>query len=75
MRLTLGQIRIKGVSGVWKDLISNINTMSNNLSHHVNSINRITECVVKVTNVINKNKEIRGILVKLVHHLEISIKI
>ena len=73
--MTLGQIRIKGVSGVWKDLVSNVNIMSNNLSHHVNSINNVAECVVKVTNVFNNNKEKRGTLVKLVNRLETLIKI
>jgi methyl-accepting chemotaxis protein len=36
-----GQARVKGVSGTWKDLTDNVNSMASNLTHQVRSISQV----------------------------------
>ncbi|UBU13728.1 HAMP domain-containing protein [Nonomuraea gerenzanensis] len=40
-----GQARVKGVSGVWKDLTDNVNSMANNLTYQVRNIAEVTTAV------------------------------
>ncbi|MEW9527540.1 HAMP domain-containing protein [Microbispora sp. NPDC049125] len=40
-----GQARVRGVSGVWKDLTDNVNSMANNLTYQVRNIAQVTTAV------------------------------
>ncbi|WP_435878002.1 HAMP domain-containing protein, partial [Streptosporangium canum] len=40
-----GQARVRGVSGVWKDLTDNVNSMANNLTYQVRNIAEVTTAV------------------------------
>ncbi len=40
-----GQAQVKGVSGVWKDLTENVNTLANNLTGQVRNIAAVTTAV------------------------------
>jgi HAMP domain-containing protein/signal transduction histidine kinase/CheY-like chemotaxis protein len=40
-----GQAKVKGVSGVWKDLTDNVNSMANNLTAQVRNISEVTIAV------------------------------
>src|SRR5690606_27188851 len=40
-----GQAKVKGVSGVWKDLTDNVNSMANNLTDQVRNISEVTIAV------------------------------
>jgi HAMP domain-containing protein/CheY-like chemotaxis protein/signal transduction histidine kinase len=40
-----GQARVEGVSGVWKDLTENVNTLANNLTDQVRNIAEVTTAV------------------------------
>ncbi|GLW09927.1 histidine kinase [Microtetraspora sp. NBRC 13810] len=40
-----GQARVRGVSGVWKDLTDNVNSMANNLTSQVRNIAEVTTAV------------------------------
>ncbi|ETK34703.1 HAMP domain-containing protein [Microbispora sp. ATCC PTA-5024] len=40
-----GQARVQGVSGVWKDLTDNVNSMANNLTYQVRNIAQVTTAV------------------------------
>src|SRR5947199_2203605 len=40
-----GQARVKGVSGVWKDLTDNVNTLAGNLTTQVRNIAQVTTAV------------------------------
>ncbi|MGV9596896.1 HAMP domain-containing protein [Streptosporangium sandarakinum] len=40
-----GQARVRGVSGVWKDLTDNVNSMANNLTYQVRDIAEVTTAV------------------------------
>ncbi|MEV4072317.1 HAMP domain-containing protein [Nonomuraea fuscirosea] len=40
-----GQARVKGVSGVWKDLTDNVNSMADNLTYQVRNIAEVTTAV------------------------------
>ncbi len=42
-----GQARVRGVSGVWKDLTDNVNSMANNLTYQVRDIAEVTTAVAK----------------------------
>ncbi len=42
-----GQAQVKGVSGTWKDLTDNVNTMANNLTNQVRDIAEVTTAVAK----------------------------
>src|SRR5690606_12072352 len=42
-----GQARVSGVSGVWKDLTDNVNSMANNLTTQVRGIAQVTTAVAK----------------------------
>ncbi|MBB2908927.1 hypothetical protein FHS43_000173 [Streptosporangium becharense] len=42
-----GQARVRGVSGVWKDLTDNVNSMANNLTYQVRNIAEVTTAVAK----------------------------
>jgi HAMP domain-containing protein/CheY-like chemotaxis protein/signal transduction histidine kinase len=42
-----GQAQVKGVSGVWKDLTDNVNTLADNLSNQVRNIAEVTTAVAK----------------------------
>ena len=42
-----GQARVKGVSGVWKDLTDNVNTLAGNLTSQVRNIAQVTTAVAK----------------------------
>jgi CheY-like chemotaxis protein/HAMP domain-containing protein/GAF domain-containing protein len=40
-----GQAEVKGVSGVWKDLTSNVNAMADNLTNQVRDIAKVTTAI------------------------------
>ena len=40
-----GQAQVKGVSGIWKDLTDNVNTMASNLTNQVRNIAEVTTSV------------------------------
>ncbi|MEV7964819.1 HAMP domain-containing protein [Sphaerisporangium sp. NPDC088356] len=40
-----GRAEVKGVSGVWKDLTDNVNSMANNLTYQVRNIAQVTKAV------------------------------
>src|SRR6476620_10938063 len=40
-----GQAEVKGVSGTWKDLTDNVNSMANNLTNQVRNIAEVTTAV------------------------------
>ncbi|WP_248962963.1 HAMP domain-containing protein [Sphaerisporangium perillae] len=42
-----GQARVRGVSGVWKDLTDNVNSMATNLTYQVRNIGEVTTAVAK----------------------------
>ncbi|MFI0453864.1 HAMP domain-containing protein [Actinomadura sp. 6N118] len=42
-----GQARVHGVSGVWKDLTDNVNSMANNLTSQVRNIAQVTTAVAE----------------------------
>ncbi|TDQ55082.1 HAMP domain-containing protein [Actinorugispora endophytica] len=42
-----GQAHVRGVSGVWKDLTDNVNSMANNLTHQVRQISVVTTAVAR----------------------------
>ena len=42
-----GQAEVRGVSGVWKDLTDNVNTLSGNLTAQVRNIAKVTTAVAK----------------------------
>ncbi|RCV51622.1 HAMP domain-containing protein [Marinitenerispora sediminis] len=42
-----GQAHVRGVSGVWKDLTDNVNSMANNLTHQVRQIAVVTTAVAR----------------------------
>ena len=42
-----GQAQVKGVSGVWKDLTDNVNTLAGNLTGQVRNIAEVTTAVAK----------------------------
>ncbi|MDE2510321.1 MAG: HAMP domain-containing protein, partial [Elusimicrobia bacterium] len=42
-----GQAQVRGVSGVWKDLTDNVNTMASNLTNQVRNIAKVTTAVAK----------------------------
>jgi HAMP domain-containing protein/CheY-like chemotaxis protein/GAF domain-containing protein len=42
-----GQAQVKGVSGVWKDLTENVNTLANNLTDQVRNIADVTTAVAQ----------------------------
>src|SRR5439155_987193 len=42
-----GQAQVEGVSGTWKDLTDNVNSMANNLTNQVRNIAEVTTAVAK----------------------------
>ncbi|MER7818717.1 HAMP domain-containing protein [Streptomyces sp. NPDC096153] len=40
-----GQARVRGVTGIWKDLSDNVNLMANNLTSQVRNISRVSSAV------------------------------
>src|SRR5437879_5981055 len=42
-----GQAQVKGVSGTWKGLTDNVNTMASNLTNQVRNIAQVTTAVAK----------------------------
>src|SRR5205809_5137967 len=42
-----GQAKVKGVSGVWKDLTDNVNTLADNLTGQVRNIAEVTKAVAE----------------------------
>jgi signal transduction histidine kinase/CheY-like chemotaxis protein len=42
-----GQARVRGVSGTWKDLTDNVNSMANNLTNQVRNIAQVTTAVAR----------------------------
>ncbi|HET6914657.1 MAG TPA: HAMP domain-containing protein [Acidimicrobiales bacterium] len=42
-----GQAKVKGVSGTWKDLTDNVNSMASNLTNQVRNIAEVTTAVAK----------------------------
>ncbi len=42
-----GQAKVEGVSGTWKDLTDNVNTMANNLTKQMRNIAEVTTAVAK----------------------------
>ncbi|WP_033303380.1 HAMP domain-containing protein, partial [Nocardiopsis alkaliphila] len=42
-----GRASVKGVSGIWKDLTDNVNSMANNLTNQVRDISQVTTAVAK----------------------------
>jgi HAMP domain-containing protein/CheY-like chemotaxis protein/GAF domain-containing protein len=42
-----GQAQVKGVSGTWKDLTDNVNTLADNLTNQVRNIAEVTTAVAK----------------------------
>src|SRR5881409_3155814 len=40
-----GQAKVRGVSGVWKDLTDNVNTLADNLTNQVRNIAEVTTAV------------------------------
>ncbi|MEU9013757.1 HAMP domain-containing protein [Streptomyces sp. NPDC048479] len=40
-----GQARVRGVTGIWKDLSDNVNLMANNLTNQVRNISRVSAAV------------------------------
>ncbi|QGV78159.1 HAMP domain-containing protein [Streptomyces ficellus] len=40
-----GQARVRGVTGIWKDLSDNVNVMANNLTSQVRNISRVSSAV------------------------------
>ncbi|PRY00565.1 HAMP domain-containing protein [Allonocardiopsis opalescens] len=42
-----GRANVRGVSGIWKDLTDNVNSMANNLTHQVRNIAQVTTAVAR----------------------------
>ena len=40
-----GQAEVRGLSGTWKDLVSNLNTMSSHLTDHLRPLAEVTTCI------------------------------
>jgi HAMP domain-containing protein len=44
-----GQAQVKGVSGTWKDLTENVNSMASNLTSQVRNIAQVATAVARAT--------------------------
>ncbi|KAF2454611.1 two-component histidine kinase [Lineolata rhizophorae] len=55
-----GQAKVEGVSGKWKDLTENVNTMANNLTTQVRSISDVTQAIAKGDMSLRVNVEASG---------------
>ena len=42
-----GRANVKGVSGIWKDLTDNVNSMANSLTYQVRNISQVTTAIAK----------------------------
>src|SRR5690606_16604755 len=42
-----GRANVKGVSGIWKDLTNNVNSMADNLTTQVRDISQVTTAVAR----------------------------
>src|SRR5437764_4997853 len=60
-----GQARVKGVSGVWKDLTDNVNTLAGNLTSQVRNIAEVTTAVAKGDLSRKITVEVRGEVLEL----------
>jgi HAMP domain-containing protein/signal transduction histidine kinase/CheY-like chemotaxis protein len=60
-----GQARLKDVSGVWKELTDNVNTMANNLTNQVRNIAEVTTAVANGDLSRKITVEVRGEILQL----------
>ncbi len=60
-----GQATVEGVSGVWKDLTENVNTMARNLTDQVRNIAEVTTAVANGDLTRKVTAEVRGELLEL----------
>ena len=62
-----GQAQVKGVSGVWKDLTDNVNSMARNLTIQVRNIADVTTAVAKGDLSQKITVEVKGEILELKH--------
>src|SRR5207248_2884654 len=60
-----GQARVEGVSGVWKDLTDNVNSMATNLTNQVRNIAEVTTAVAQGDPSQNRTVDVRGEILEL----------
>ncbi|MFI5344970.1 MAG: HAMP domain-containing protein [Elusimicrobiota bacterium] len=60
-----GQAQVKGVSGTWKDLTDNVNTMAGNLTNQVRDIAEVTDAVAKGDLSKKVTVDVRGEILRL----------
>src|SRR6202011_5886709 len=60
-----GQANVEGVSGVWKDLTDNVNTLANNLTDQVRNIADVTTAVANVDHSKKITVDVRGEVLQL----------
>src|SRR5947199_9058389 len=60
-----GQAEVKGVSGVWKDLTENVNTLADNLTDQVRNIANVTTAVAKGDLTQKITVDVRGEILQL----------
>ncbi|HEX3807075.1 MAG TPA: HAMP domain-containing protein [Gaiellaceae bacterium] len=60
-----GQANVKGVSGTWKDLTDNVNTLADNLSNQVRNIAEVTTAVARGDLTAKITVDVRGEILDL----------
>ena len=60
-----GQMEVKGTSGVWKEMVSNLNLMSSNLTTQIRDLNHAAQSAVKGDILFRANQEMHGEMVQL----------
>src|SRR6187455_1559798 len=58
-----GQAQVKGVSGVWKDLTDNVNSMASNLTNQVRNIADVTTAVARGD--LSRDVDVKGEILEL----------
>ncbi|MEV8408855.1 HAMP domain-containing protein, partial [Streptomyces niveus] len=68
-----GQARVRGVTGIWKDLSDNVNTMANNLTSQVRNISRVSSAVANGDLTKKVTVEARGEVAELADTVNIMV--
>ncbi|MFJ4918253.1 HAMP domain-containing protein [Streptomyces sp. NPDC088725] len=69
-----GQARVRGVTGIWKDLSDNVNTMANNLTSQVRNISRVSSAVANGDLTKKVTVEARGEVAELADTVNTMVK-
>ncbi|WP_181160498.1 HAMP domain-containing protein [Streptomyces solincola] len=69
-----GQARVRGVTGIWKDLSDNVNVMANNLTSQVRNISRVSSAVANGDLTKKVTVEARGEVAELADTVNTMVK-